>query len=271
MDGVKVRKPVYAGSFYPEDAETLRFAVNQYIDAAEVNCDKCRLKAVISPHAGYIYSGYTAGYSYKVVQKCAKGFSGTVKVFLLGPSHKALVEGMVVSGVDEWHTPFGSVAVSDVAKELTKNEELFSDIDQAHLQEHSLEVQLPFIHLALPSHQYEIIPILCSDLDYKAAAQLVNKYLDDNSLIVVSTDLSHYQPYDIANAKDKKTIDAILNLDSELFIQDGDVCGKMSVLMLIELAKMNSWKVNLAHYNNSGDAVGDKSAVVGYASMYFCA
>lgn len=270
MDGVKVRKPVYAGSFYPEDVETLRFAVSQYMNSAEVNCGRCRLKAVISPHAGYIYSGYTAGYSYKIVQQCTKRFKETVKVFLLGPCHKMQVQGVAVSGAQTWHIPFGAVKVSDVARDLVKNEELCCDADQAHLQEHSLEVQLPFVHIALSGHEYEIIPILYSDSNYKTVAGVINKYLDDNSIIVVSTDLSHYQPYDIATEKDQKTIDAILNLDGEAFIEDGDACGKMPVLLLIELARMNKWKVKLAHYSNSGDTVGDKSAVVGYASIYFC-
>jgi len=271
MSEVKVRKPVYAGSFYPEDAETLRFAVSQYIDAAEINCDRCKLKAIISPHAGYIYSGYTAGYSYKAVKKFAKGLGGTVKIFLLGPCHKTLVQGLVVSCADTWHMPFGAVKVSDVAKELVKNEDLCSDSDQAHLQEHSLEVQLPFLSVSLVGHEYEIIPILCSELDYKAAAKLISKYLDDNSLIVVSTDLSHYQSSEVANERDKKTIDAISNLDTEALMRNGDACGKTPVSILIELAKMNKWKVNLANYSNSGDTAGDKSAVVGYVSMYFCA
>jgi hypothetical protein len=269
MEQKNIRKPVYAGSFYPEDAETLRFVIKQYIDAADTDLGRCNLKAIISPHAGYVYSGYTAGYSYKTLRQFVQDKNQAFKVFLIGPAHKLPVKHFALASYDSWHTPLGEIKVSDVADELVQED--YCDIyDQAHIDEHSLEVQLPFLQSAMSGKSFEIIPMLCSKPAPEDFTQVFDKYLDDNSIIVVSTDLSHYLSYDQANSVDERTIEAIKNLDNEKLLKDGDACGLCGVSLLMQLAQMKRWKVEIADYRTSGDTAGSKDAVVGYMSAYFC-
>lgn len=266
----RIRKPVFSGKFYPDDSETLQFAIRQFLDTISLDCKRGHLKSLVCPHAGYIYSGYTAGHSYKVLEQCLGGFKNDLKIFLIGPCHNTEVEGLALSTMDEWNTPIGGVEVSSVVSDMIQSEEDCHENNQAHELEHSLEVQLPFLQVTLANRDFNIIPILVSKGDYSAYADILEKYLDDDSLLLVSTDLSHYDSYDSAKEKDKKTIDAILDLNIDQFQSLGDACGKLPLLILLELAKRNKWKPNLADYRNSGDTAGDKTAVVGYASIYLC-
>ncbi|MBN2100774.1 AmmeMemoRadiSam system protein B [Candidatus Dojkabacteria bacterium] len=266
----KVRKPTYAGSFYPEDSGTLRFAIGQYLDDAEVDCGKCNLRALIAPHAGYIYSGYTAGNAYKVLAHCSEKTKELMRIFILGPCHKTPVKGMGVSTVDVWNSPLGRVKVSEVARQMVKNEDLCNEANSAHEMEHSIEVQLPFIQSVLSGKQFEIVPVLFSEGDCVEYADIFEKYIGDNDLLIVSTDLSHYHPYDEAKDIDQKTIDSILSLSYEYVQSSEDSCGNLPLSVLVEIAKRHKWQPKLADYRTSGDTAGDKDSVVGYASIYFC-
>jgi hypothetical protein len=269
MENQKIKKPVYAGSFYPEDAETLQFMIKQFLDAADIKLKRCKPKVLVVPHAGYVYSGYTAGYSYKLLKDYASNFGGKLKIFLIGPCHSMVVKNFVLSSYNLWHTPLGEVRVSELNNQLASKEE-FSVFDQVFTKEHCLEVQLPFLQVALRGTNFEIIPILCSKLKTESMIDAFEEQLDENSVIVISTDLSHYLSQDQANSVDEQTIEALRSKDDEKLQEVGDACGLCGLRLAINLANRNKWKAKIADYSTSAETVGSKDAVVGYLSAYFC-
>jgi hypothetical protein len=269
MERKKIRKPVFAGSFYPEDAETLRFMIEQYMDAADSDLGRCNLKALISPHAGYVYSGDTAGYTYRLLRQYAEKNNRKQKVFIIGPSHTMQLNGFALSSFNAWHTPLGEVQVSEINEKLAA-EDCCEVYDQAYGQEHCIEVQLPFLQQALKGDQFEIVPMLCSEFKDSGMLKVLKKYFDKNSLLIVSTDLSHYLDYEQAQGVDNKTIQAIEKKDDAQLAELGDACGLCGVRLAVKLANKKRWKANIADYRTSGDTAGSKDAVVGYLSAYFC-
>ncbi|MEA3357049.1 MAG: AmmeMemoRadiSam system protein B [Patescibacteria group bacterium] len=278
MQDASIRKSVFDGKFYPHDSGELAELVRGYIDSAKIDFRECDLKALVFPHAGYIYSGTTAGYSAKALKMFStKKFlraESKIKIFLLGLSHNIKVTGLGLSTVDFWETPLGKVKVSALCSEMIRKEEICVEADRTHSVEHSIEVVIPFLQIALselkPAQKFEIIPIIVSDIDFKSAAVILEKYISANDLVIVSTDLSHYLEYSSALDIDNNTVDQILRLDIGGFGKTGDACGKESVLILMSLARKLGWVPILADYSNSGDTAGDKKAVVGYASIIFC-
>ncbi len=221
------------------------------------------LKGIVVPHAGYIYSGPVAGEGYR--QLLNLDYSKPIKVFILAPSHYMYFTGASVGLFDAYKTPLGLVNVSKTAGELL-NEPNFHFILDAHIEEHSLEVQLPFLQYVLP--HFEIVPILYGDIRYKVLAESIEKYLDERSILVVSSDLSHYYPYDKAVQIDSNCNAAVEQLDLKK-MDKCEACGKTGIMMMIYLAKKNNWKSLVVKYANSGDTAGPKSQVVGYASYAF--
>ncbi len=269
MQERKVRKPSFAGTFYPSDPAKLQSDVEQYISNAEIKACSKDLVAVIAPHAGYVYSGQVAGFSYKAVSECFKDSHKSLNVFLIGPSHQVFVKGLAVSNVNIWETPLGNIEVSDITDKMIKETRLCNCNNEAHRLEHCLEVQLPFLQVALSGMDFKIIPILISEMDFAEAAGTLNEYLDEDSLLVVSSDLSHYFGYKEALALDNRTIQPIVNSDISEFETYGEACGKLPIKIAMELASTNMWNPMLLKYKNSGDTAGDKESVVGYASISF--
>jgi len=248
-----VREAAVAGTWYPAQKEELQKTVKDYFSKSE-NKNIEGIKALIVPHAGYDYSGQIA----------AQGFSqldmNYTTVIVLAPSHHIALNGAVIINATHYKTPLGEIKVSDKADELANKG---INIIQSDSGEHSIETELPFLQSKLGS--FEIIPILVGEIDPKQLAEMLIPYLDAKTLVVVSTDLSHYHTYDEANNLDKSCINSILSMKGK----DCEMCGYYPVLTLLEIAKKLEWEPTLVEYKNSGDVVGDKSRVVGYTSITF--
>lgn len=258
-----IRPAAVAGLFYPAEAEALRGEISRYLmESAMLPEAEIRLRALVVPHAGYIYSGPVAGTAYRQLEGVDQGTHW--KVLLLGPAHRVPLRGVSVGAFSAYQTPLGQVAVSPLAKEMASQ---LGFIPEADWQEHSLEVQLPFLQQQLAS--FEIIPIVVGAAQPEALAHFLKPYLDDNTLLVISTDLSHYFTYDQAVATDAVANRAIPALDIETLRQKGDACGLTGVLTLLYLAQSLGWQGRFLDYRNSGDTAGSKDRVVGYGAYSF--
>jgi len=262
-----IRKPAYAGSFYPSGKPEIENTINILTSKAKethfiIPAGKS-LKALILPHAGYIYSGLTASHASLVLSE--NKFS---KVILLGPDHRVGFAGCAISDSDIYETPLGPVRLHKDAAKLRLQKELFHSIPVSDKNEHSLEVVLPFLQTYL--NKFELVPIVVGSGDYNKIAGAIDPILDDKTLLVASSDLSHYLPYKEAAQRDKETISMVLNLEKEKLIKhDNSACGKIPLLTIMSLAGKYGWKPALVHYSNSGDTAGDRSRVVGYAAIAF--
>ncbi len=262
-----VRKPAYDGSFYPSDKRGLE----QLINGLTCNVKKTSftapsgktLKALIMPHAGYIYSGLTASYASLVLSE--NQFS---KVILTGPDHRVGFNNCALSDADAYETPLGYVRIHKDSSKLRNEKNLFRSLPLSEKNEHSLEVVLPFLQTYLKN--FEIIPIVISSGDYHAIAKAIDPLLEDKTLLVASSDLSHYLKYQEAVEKDKETINMILNLEKDkLLNSNNSACGVIPILTIMDLAGKHGWKPVLINYSNSGDTAGDRLRVVGYAAIAF--
>jgi len=258
------RYPAVAGMFYPAETEVLRQDVQGHLQAASPALQKGQLKAIVAPHAGYVYSGPVAGSAYRQLDSLDP--ERHWKVILLGPCHRLPLRGVSVCAFDHYQTPLGSIAVSPLAKELASQ---LGFVPEADLQEHALEVQLPFLQTQLRS--FEIIPIVIGAAPPAQLAQVLKPYLDDDTLLVISTDLSHYLTYDQAVATDSLANQAIPALDLQAMQERGDACGLVGVLTLMHLAQQLGWQGHFLDYQNSGDTAGPKDRVVGYGAYAFTA
>ena len=269
MDAKNVRKASYAGSFYPQDSEELSRAVRQHIDQAQISEVIGVPKILVCPHAGYVFSGDVAGYSYRVIQNAVSNKVAAKKIFLLGPSHQWSVRGLCLSDNHEWETALGRVNIDDSVRLMLESGGIFTVDRQAHDVEHSLEVQLPFLQIVYGKEPFSIIPIIMTDVDPVVASQTLDGYFDERSLVIVSSDLSHYKRYDRARVIDGETIRYILELDIEQLEKLGVACGMEPLLIAVRLARKHSWKPMLLKYLSSGDTAGQKDSVVGYAAICF--
>ena len=255
----KIREPVAAGSWYPGDKVTLKAAVRKYLSNAKKAELNGTIKAIIVPHAGYRFSGQVAAAAFKQID------NSYATVILLGPSHTYPLNGASILNVTHYKTPIGEIPLSKKVKELLK-EDIIKTVPEAHAQEHSLEIELPFLQETLTD--FELIPILVGKINQNKFKEALLKHIDDKTLIVVSADLSHYHPYDEAKQLDSYSIDRIMNLDSQ-GILDAEIDAPWAVSTLLEIAKNKKWIPLLLYYANSGDITGDKSAVVGYSAIVF--
>lgn len=259
---MKIREAAVAGSFYPADREELRNMLRQFLENAKL-FDIHNLKALVSPHAGYIYSGPVAGYSFK--QLTNLDHDKFWKIFIIAPSHYSYFSGVSVGVFDAYQTPLGLVNVSKISSKMLL-EDNFHFVLDAHIEEHSIEVQLPFIQYSLP--HFEIIPIVTGEVSYVYLGDIIRKYMDENSLIIVSSDLSHYHSYEEARRMDVNCNNAIESVDLKK-LQKCDACGKLGISSLINIAKTEKWKGMTLRYMTSGDTAGPKDRVVGYGSYAF--
>lgn len=253
------RRPAVAGAFYPADPVELHEMVDRYLKEAETDAEVP--KAIIVPHAGYIYSGPVAASAYARLKKARNRIS---RVVLIGPSHRVAFAGLAVTRADSFITPLGAIAVDQDAVASLLALPFVDCIEQAHALEHSLEVHLPFLQETL--ERFNLVPIVAGD----ASPEQVGQVLDllwggEETLIVVSSDLSHYHDYATARRLDRKTSDIIEQLRYEQLSSDR-ACGKVPVTGLLQLLRQKSMPIELIDLRNSGDTAGDKSQVVGYGA-----
>ncbi|MEJ2622309.1 MAG: AmmeMemoRadiSam system protein B [Candidatus Thiodiazotropha sp.] len=257
-----IRLPAVADLFYPGDPVDLREMVNGYLD--EVAPQGESPKALIAPHAGYIYSGPVAAQVYARLKPIADRIE---RVVLLGPSHRVPFHGLAVSGADYFRTPLGDIPLDkDLIAELLKLPQVVH-LDQAHVNEHSLEVQLPFLQQILAD--FSLVPLVVGDaMDEAVSEVLVKLWGGPETLIVVSSDLSHYHDYATAQRLDQQTSESIVALDPDS-IRYEDACGRIPVQGLLLVAKKLGLQGEIVDLRNSGDTAGDKSRVVGYGAYAF--
>lgn len=255
-----VRPPAVDGLFYPNEPDELADAITScFADAVQLSADAPVPKALVVPHAGYVYSGPIAGSGYLRLRTA----SGTIRrVVLLGPSHWVPVRGLAVSSAAAFETPFGLVPVDDTARRTALEHPSVGVGDLAHAREHSLEVQLPFLQAVLDS--FDVLPLVVGHVDDEAIAEVLASLAGGaETLIVISTDLSHYEPYEVARVRDQHTASAIVALAPDR-IDDHDACGAYPLRGLLRWARAEGLRVEQLDLRNSGDTAGDHSKVVGY-------
>ena len=258
---VSIREPAVSGQFYPSNAEKLESGILQYLSQVNKTEKPGKIRALISPHAGYIYSAPVAAYGYGMLED--ETFS---TVIILGTSHHVYLEGAALDNVSDFKTPLGLVPVSDKAGNLSK-EQHFSVNHLAHEKEHSLEVQLPFLQKVLRNN-FTILPIVIGRADPGELASVLEKYVDDDTLVIASSDLSHYYSYDKAVELDRNCVNGVNNLDNSMLSQC-EACGLIPILTVMKIAENKGWSGKVLDYRNSGDTAGDKKSVVGYMSAVF--
>lgn len=262
-DAPAIRKPAVAGLFYPGSATELALTVADLLAAAPA-ADKARPpKAIIAPHAGYVYSGATAARAYALLQP----LRGRIRrVVLLGPVHRVAVRGIAVPATQCFRTPLGDIALDTAAIAALHDLPQTVVSDAAHAQEHSLEVHLPFLQSVLGD--FKLAPLAVGDAAPAEVAQVLRRlWGGDDTLIVVSSDLSHFHRYSAAQTLDRTTADAILELRSDL--DPEQACGALPVNGLNLLARELGLRNTLVDLCNSGDTAGDKNRVVGYAAFAY--
>ncbi len=267
IEGNKIRESIAAGSFYPGSQNALRSKINSLLNSIELP-DIKNIKSIISPHAGYIYSGQVAAYSYK--QLIGKNFDS---IFIIAPSHSEYFNFVSIFNGDAFRTPLGLLYIDKERSEILAAKSPYIKLsEQGHLNEHSLEVQLPFIQVVF--NNTKIVPIVIGQQNSQNINELGSSigelFKNDNILIIASTDLSHYHPYDIAVALDSRVKELVNTFDIEHlkagFLNNTlEMCGGGPVISAMIASKiMGANKSRVLDYKNSGDIIGDKSAVVGY-------
>jgi AmmeMemoRadiSam system protein B len=266
-----IRPAAVAGSFYPGHRQTLADNIHELLRQAAANSQSPTSpdvtstppKAIVVPHAGYIYSGQTAAIAYNILAK----WRDTIKrVILLGPVHRVPVNGLALPDVDAFTTPLGEVKLDKAAIASVAKMKQVAVSYPAHAQEHSLEVQLPFLQSVLDD--FKIVPFAIGDAAAEEVAEVIEAlWGGPETIIVVSSDLSHFLPYAVATEVDKSTVKNILNMQGAL--THHQACGGTPVNGLILAAKNHHLHPTLLDLCNSGDTAGDKNRVVGYAAFAF--
>lgn len=261
----RVREAAVDGSFYPGDPEVLRATVDRLLADAPSSPDQAPVpRAVIVPHAGYVYSGSTAARAYARV---ARGRGSIRRVVLVGPTHRVPVRGVALPGADGFRTPLGVLPVAEAwAEERLAGVSAACVFAETHHREHSVEVQLPFLQRVLGD--LEIVPLLAGDATGDEVADVLDElWGGPETLVVISSDLSHYLPYDEARRVDAGTIEQISALDGPL--HHTQACGATPINGLLVAARRHGLHPVLLGACNSGDTAGDRSRVVGYAAFAF--
>lgn len=256
------RRPAVAGSFYPGDPRELKRMVDGYL--AEVSAEDAPPKALIAPHAGYVYSGPIAASAYATL---APVRSAITRVVLLGPAHRVPFHGLAASSAERFDTPLGPVDLDRAAIDLALTLPQVRVMDEAHTQEHSLEVQLPFLQEVLD--RFKLAPFVVGDASPAEVAEVLELlWGGPETLIVISSDLSHYYDYRTAKQLDAATSAAIEALRPE-DIGYEQACGRTPVNGLLELARRRGLRARTLDLRNSGDTAGPRDQVVGYGAYTF--
>lgn len=259
-----IRKPAVAGTFYPDDASVLRREVQKHLSTVIGDDTKSAPKAIIAPHAGYRFSGDVAASAYTLLKPAADRIS---RVVLMGPCHKVSVTGLALSGADYFETPLGRVEIDKAAEATVADMPQVSVFAPTHAQEHSLEVHIPFLQEVLG--EFKLVPFVVGEASPADVAEVLEKlWGGPETIIVISSDLSHFLDYDAAQKIDQRTCDAIEHLDPAK-IERGGACGRFPVGGLLHYAKAHGMSVKTLDVRNSGDTAGNKDRVVGYGSWAF--
>jgi AmmeMemoRadiSam system protein B len=262
--GLKLRPPAVAGSFYPAGQKQLKTEMAALLAHAEPS-PAPRLVGVIAPHAGYMYSGPIAASAFAPLSRAIGNFE---RVLLLGPPHYVPVRGIAAPSSAAFATPLGEIEVDTNIVAALAEAGLVTIDDRAHAPEHSLEVELPFLQILLG--RFALIPLLVGDAAPEAVAAIIDAVLDERTLLVVSTDLSHYLDYASARARDLATADRIEHLDYDR-LGPYDACGYAALNGALCAARRKNWRIERRDLRNSGDTSGDRSRVVGYGAWAFSA
>ncbi len=256
----KIRRPAVAGAFYPMQPEALDEEVRHCLSEAGA-AEGPAPKALIAPHAGYIYSGSIAGEVYAQLRPARDKIA---RIVLIGPSHCVPFEGLAVSSAEWFETPLGVVPVDCEAVEQILRLPQVQVLDEAHAGEHSLEVQLPFLQIVL--NEFSIVPIVVGEATAEAVAEVLDMlWSGSETRIVVSSDLSHYHDYETARRIDAATSEAIEALQPERIKHD-HACGRNPIAGLLLTARKRGLHVRLLDLRNSGDTAGPRDQVVGYGA-----
>lgn len=256
-----IRPPAVAGMFYPANPETLRSQVTALLNEDTYTGQQAP-KAIIVPHAGYIYSGSIAASAYRSIGPADHSIK---KVILLGPAHRVPLRGLAAPSVDRFQTPLGDIQLhSGDIYDLVENFSQIKLSDLVHEEEHSLEVQLPFLQIMLSD--FLLVPLVVGDASEIEVADVID-YLwkDPESLVVISSDLSHFLSYENAQRTDATTarlIEALRGRD----LPDHSACGRIPIAGMLRLARQHKMRIERFDLRNSGDTAGDRSRVVGYGA-----
>ena len=263
-----IRQPVVAGQFYPESASQLRALIEMMVNE---NADKQEVIGLVSPHAGYPYSGPVAGAVFSGIE-----FKDTF--IIMGPNHTGRGKPLSIMTQGTWETPLGNVKIdSELARQILDGSSYLQEDEAAHQHEHSIEVQLPFLQYF--KSDIQIVPIILSFASGEAYREIGRdiaravKKLKREVVLVASSDMTHYEPQEIAQKKDAQAIDAILALDEDELLKrveelDISMCGYAPAVSLISAAReLGAKSAELVKYQTSGDTTGDYSTVVGYAGI----
>ena len=257
-----VKTPVVAGLFYPGTERALRATLDDLMDSALAGSSE-RPHALIAPHAGYQYSGPIAASAYAAIAPWADSYR---RVVVLAPSHRVPFQGVATSSAEAFATPLGSIAVDRTAVGQLEQLPGVRCLDAAFAEEHALEVQLPFLQAVLDD--FTLVPLIVGDADSDEVSAVIEELGADDTLIVVSSDLSHYHDYPDCQQRDRATTEMIERMDAEQ-IGPYDACGAYPIRGLLKSARRHGWQVRTLDLRNSGDTAGDKSRVVGYGAYEF--
>jgi AmmeMemoRadiSam system protein B len=272
MEEVNLRKAIVAGQFYPADALQLKNDISGFLDQ---ELKRTEAIACLLPHAGYIYSG-------KVAAKTVSRINVKDKAILIGPNHSGYGSEYSIMAQGAWQTPLGQVNIdSELAHAIIKESKYFADDDLAHLHEHSLEVEIPLLQYF--KSDLEIVPItvfpakleVLKEMGLDIARAIIKQKTQNSVLLVASSDMSHYEPFESAEKKDKMAIKAILELDEEKLLQSVKefnitMCGYAPVIIMLSAIKaLGAKKGELIDYRTSAQVNKDYGSVVGYAGIIF--
>ncbi len=266
-----VRAAILAGTWYPGNPDTLTKTIRNYLSKARTPSPDGTLKAIIVPHAGYRYSGGVAAYAYRLLQS-----NRFTRIILIGPSHRVAFRGVSVNLQSAYETPLGMVPVDQkTGRTLLDTDPNIRWLRKAHALEHSLEIQLPFLQTVI--HDFQIVPIVMGEQDMKTCSNLADTLIkvlgnSPETLVLASTDLSHFHNYKQAEALDLKFIEQVKRFDPKGLFKDllagkCEACGAGPVITaLLTARKLGADHAVILKYANSGDVTGDHNRVVGYLS-----
>jgi MEMO1 family protein len=256
-------QPDVAGKFYAKDSNLLRHDILEML-AIVANKAKMQIpKAIIVPHAGYVYSGPIAASAYACLEKAKNSIK---RVIIIAPTHYHQINGIAKTEAEFYLTPLGKIAI-DQESIKSLDFSFVQVLEEAFVSEHSIEVQLPFLQIVL--EKFSLVPLLVGSATIAQVEQILEKlWGGPENLFIISSDLSHYYKYNLAKTLDKKTAEAILSLNSAGFLSE-HACGAIPIKGLLAIAAKKKMKVMQVDLRNSGDTAGSKDQVVGYGAFHF--
>ncbi|MEM0140172.1 MAG: MEMO1 family protein [Ferroplasma sp.] len=264
-----IREPYVAGAFYPDNYDQLKQDVGKLLECETIHIDYSKLIGIIVPHAGYAYSGHTAAYAYNIIKEVKKR-----PFLIIGPNHYGYPRYPSIYSNGYWNTPMGDAEIdSALAQKILNKSDIIKDDKESHNVEHSIEVQLPFLQYIF-NHNFKFVPLILGKQSPDIARDIAEtiETMDEKPLIIISSDLNHYLPFDRNNELDDIIIKDIINMRTVKFYDDIKkynitACGYGAIAILMLVTKYMRGKIALLNHSNSGDFSSDKKRVVGYASM----